>query len=537
MLPNNGSSDTKLPMELNLSESSIVNEESTQQRTKCCSVNSPQDTPMLQHDYEAVLDMIGFGRTQWIMLLVCGMLLMVLINETMGMSIITIASQCDFATSSVDKAVMNAASFVGIGLCSYVWGYLSDTTGRRTVLLYSTVGATLFSTISMFIPNYWVYVFMRFVVGLFIAGPSSTTYAYLGEFYTTRHCAVVLNYASLFVGIGMVYVPAIAWLVLTMDWSLHISENFTFRPWRVLTPFYLLPGLIATVVLTALPESPKLLLSLGKDEEALTAVNWICRRNTGKDLKQLGVEKLRAEETMEVDKKFLRSKSCYDTIKHIWLETRPLLRRPYVLNFMICCTCMSGMFFSSTGMALWFSEIQNRVSSNADGRTLTICELITQSNGDSVNNSTKPCTDHISNKSYLDSIYLGLCFIAGYALVGVIINIFGRKATIIGSMFLSAACCLALNWLTDPIAIVIFFIVFVTMPGVCVSLLGSGVVNLVPTYLRGKAVCICFLIGRAGSVFGSNIIGAMLESYCNLTFSLFSGIIFVSMLLILILPI
>ena len=63
--------------------------------------------------YEDVLALIGFGKTQWIMLLTCGLLLMLVINETMGMSIITIASQCDFNSSSMDKAIMSAAAFIG----------------------------------------------------------------------------------------------------------------------------------------------------------------------------------------------------------------------------------------------------------------------------------------------------------------------------------------------------------------------------------------------------------------------------------------
>lgn len=66
-----------------------------------------------QFAYEDVLEMIGFGKSQWIMLLTCGLLLMMVINETMGMSIITIASQCDFDLTSMDKAIMSAAAFIG----------------------------------------------------------------------------------------------------------------------------------------------------------------------------------------------------------------------------------------------------------------------------------------------------------------------------------------------------------------------------------------------------------------------------------------
>lgn len=41
---------------------------------------------------------------------------MMVINETMGMSYITIVSQCDFQTNSMDKAIMSAASFIGKSL-------------------------------------------------------------------------------------------------------------------------------------------------------------------------------------------------------------------------------------------------------------------------------------------------------------------------------------------------------------------------------------------------------------------------------------
>ncbi|XP_054081812.1 synaptic vesicle glycoprotein 2B [Zeugodacus cucurbitae] len=544
MSPHNTYCDTKLPIELDCSANSTPNVESVENapsapNTKGSAVpGASQDTQALQHDYDTVLDLIGFGCAQWVVLITSGLLLMTVINETMGMSIITIASQCDFASTSVDKAIMSAASFAGIGLFSYIWGYLSDTIGRRRVLVYATFGSCLFSVISMFMPNFWLYVFMRFMVGSCVAGPSSTTYAFLGEFHARRHCALIMNYASLFVGVGMTYVPAIGWLVLSMDWSVQLSDNFAFRPWRLLMLFNLLPGLIAGFILLVLPESPKLLLSVHKDEEALAAVNWICKRNTGKDLEQFGVKKIKAENTM-ADKGHITSKSCFETVKHIWQETRPLLQRPYVLNFLVCCVIMCGLFISSNGMGLWFTEIQNRVSMSTSENQVTICNIIADTFQDKVDltNSTKTCVDEISTRSYIDSISLGLCFVVGYLLIGGVIKLFGRKATIIGSMFLSTVCCVALFWLLDPIAIVVCLIVFLTMPGLCVSMLGSAVVDLVPTHLRGKAVCICLLLGRTSSIFGSNLIGVLLESSCELTFGLFTACVLICMLLTVTLPI
>lgn len=45
--------------------------------------------------------------------MVCGLILMAVINETMGMGIIIPAAQCDLALSSSRKGVISAVSFIG----------------------------------------------------------------------------------------------------------------------------------------------------------------------------------------------------------------------------------------------------------------------------------------------------------------------------------------------------------------------------------------------------------------------------------------
>ncbi|XP_034112880.1 synaptic vesicle glycoprotein 2B [Drosophila albomicans] len=491
------------------------------------------------HEYEEILKLIGFGRVQWIVLFASGFLLMMVINETMGMSYITIVSQCDFQTSSMDKAIMSAASFIGIFCSSYFWGYLSDSIGRRPVLIYTTFSGNIISFISIFVPNYWIYVVFRFFVGFFIAGASSTTYAYLGEFFTSRHRPLVINYASLFVGISTVYVPVVAWLVMTMDWRLEITDNFAFRPWRLLTVFYLMPGVLGTLLLLKLPESPKILISMGKTEEAFVAINWIALKNSGKELRELKVEKLKIDVIPERENGICVSNSASIVLKKMWQDTAPLLKKPHLLNFSISCTVMCGLFFSSSGMGLWYPEILNRLGSTIVEDITTVCQVIDASIDQSHLNVTNSqiCNDQISIKSYIDTITYGSALIAGYIVMGFVINRIGRKASITGGLSIAAGCAVALIWITDEIAIVVCFCLYLVLPGLCISVLSGAVVDLVPTHLRGKAVCICLMLGRTGSVFGSNIIGVLLESYCTITFGVFSGFVLVCALLTLMLPI
>lgn len=114
----------------------------------------------------------------------------------------------------------------------------------------------------------------------------------------------------MFVGVAMTYVPSVAWLVLSMNWSFEITHSFVFRPWRLLTVFNLLPGVIAVIILLYLPDSPKILMSMRKYDEAYEAVNWIAKTNTGRSLQDFKVFKLKDETPVESDKILQTSKSA-----------------------------------------------------------------------------------------------------------------------------------------------------------------------------------------------------------------------------------
>lgn len=84
----------------------------------------------------------------------------------------------------------------------------------------------------------------------------------------------------------------------------------------------------------------------------------------------------------------------------------------------------------------------------------------------------------------MDSTTFGLAYTFGYLILGLIINPLGRKLTIILALVLAAVFGILLHWLLHPIAIVVSFILFLMLPGLCVSAMSGAVVDLVPTNLR-----------------------------------------------------
>lgn len=180
-----------------------------------CGLDLEKQHPLkTEFTYEEALVSIGFGRVQLYVLIVSGICLMAVINETVGMSIISLSSLCDLETDTQKRAILSATGFIGIFLSSHMWGYLADTTGRRNVMMISVFISNVFSLLSMFASNYWTFVVLRCISNLKwnliicrISGPSACVYAYIGEFNTNKYRPVITNYASFFVGLSNIFIP------------------------------------------------------------------------------------------------------------------------------------------------------------------------------------------------------------------------------------------------------------------------------------------------------------------------------------------
>jgi hypothetical protein len=83
----------------------------------------------------------------------------------------------------------------------------------------------------------------------------------------------------------------LAFWILSYDWSFEIYEGFLFKPWRLVLLTYTIPGIIgALILLTKLRPSPKFLLSVKRDSEALETLKWIYRENTGKEFQVMAIK-------------------------------------------------------------------------------------------------------------------------------------------------------------------------------------------------------------------------------------------------------
>ena len=72
----------------------------------------------------------------------------------------------------------------------------------------------------------------------------------------------------------------LAWAILPLNFE-YVSPNFRFNSWRLYTVVCGIPSLVTAVALLFLPESPRYLLSQGREHDALQVFRKIFSINTG----------------------------------------------------------------------------------------------------------------------------------------------------------------------------------------------------------------------------------------------------------------
>ena len=134
-----------------------------------------------------------------------------------------------------------AFAIVGVGdLVASPWlGKRSDKLGYRRVVLFSLLGAGLFTIPQAFVHNIWVFLLLRFGVGLFLGGIVPTASAWIGRLFPAERRGLVyglsssasffglflgplsggviaahLGFAAVFVITGALLVACVVWVLL-----------------------------------------------------------------------------------------------------------------------------------------------------------------------------------------------------------------------------------------------------------------------------------------------------------------------------------
>lgn len=187
------------------------------------------------------------------------------------------------------------------------------------------------------------------------------------------------------------------------------------------------PGLICGLALFKLPESPKFLISSGREDETLEILKNIYSVNTGNDKETFPVSQVLKDIDIAMLPKAAIDKSnpVASLLKAMWNQTIPLFSREYIRITLLVCLIQFIIFATSNGMYMWFPDILNSVMkyeiSNPD-TSAYICDIYKKALNEIYNNSTTECITKLEIQTYTYSLLLELTYILGFVVFSLIIN-------------------------------------------------------------------------------------------------------------------
>jgi putative MFS transporter len=154
-----------------------------------------------------------------------------------------------------------ASAFVGAFVGAVLLSRLADRLGRRNAF-YLTLGVySVFSVLAAFSPNVWWLIVCRFIAGIGIGGELPLCDAYLSDILPARARGRLIGWAYT---VGFCAVPAAGFLAR----GLAPKEVAGIDGWRWMFVLGGLGAAICWVLRRMLPESPRWLEAVGRNEEA-----------------------------------------------------------------------------------------------------------------------------------------------------------------------------------------------------------------------------------------------------------------------------
>lgn len=479
-------------------------------------VNTPpvQQTVM-EADLEEALQLAGAGKYQ---LLHCTLMLATLsaaILEMIGVSFILPAAACDLDIPEKLRGILISLPNIGIILTAPFWGRASDNLGRKPVLLGSLAVSGAMAFIAAFMPNLISFAFFKLACSLFLSGATSLGYAYASEVLPRHRRDIAVLIINALVNVLTVFTPGLAWLILSYDWQYNLGL-INMRPWRLLTAVYALPMLFTAILIFAADESPKFLMTKGRESDALDVVKRIYVVNTGMPADSFCVKSLRASRKMELD---ISSSECVLDSKSRSMSALSLLQPPHLKWFALTGFLMFGLFSFLNGLFLFAPDTINKVMNNPTSSG-TVCELILQPHNSTT--SSSDCRDDMSHDTFYIMVVTTLVY--GVLITAASISPLSKKTLLVSMFLIVGAGCLIAGLSTNRI------LAGIAMSSLQITALGIGpltayVVELFPTSLRGTAVGATLMFGRVGSVAGANVAGISLNAACMITFYAFAVLV------------
>ncbi|XP_038051000.1 organic cation transporter protein-like [Patiria miniata] len=153
---------------------------------------------------------------------------------------------------------------VGMLVGSLLFGFLSDTFGRKRVLLSACLAHGVCGIVAAFVWNYPGFVTLWFLIGMFSQAYNQVQFVIVMELFPPECRTLMGSLNNMFWGLGVITLTPIAYLL---------------KDWRHMQLAISVPCLVAIPLWFVLDDSVRWLLAKGRQDEALQILNKMARWN------------------------------------------------------------------------------------------------------------------------------------------------------------------------------------------------------------------------------------------------------------------
>ncbi|KAJ8972609.1 hypothetical protein NQ314_000100 [Rhamnusium bicolor] len=184
--------------------------------------------------------------------------------------------------------------------------------------------------------------------------------------------------------VGNLVLPLLALGVLPINMNLKLGEYFVFHSWNLYLLICSLPALISSIAFIFLPESPKFLMTVGRNEKALQVFRKVYSMNTGKPedtfpIKELVEEtKINNENSNKHGGYITANRTKVQALREGWQQINPLFFPPHVTKIILVFTMQCLIMMSLNTLRLWLPQIFQAINDYQyyNNETTSLCVML-----------------------------------------------------------------------------------------------------------------------------------------------------------------
>ncbi|KAB0802061.1 hypothetical protein PPYR_04247 [Photinus pyralis] len=464
--------------------------------------------------------------------------------STTSMSYVFPIAQCDLNLTVDDKGLLNSVTYFGMLSSGFLSGFLTDTLGRKKLMIYAFIFDGFVVIMCAFSKSFTYLTIVKFFEGFIENGGFAAVIAYTSEFNSAKFRPFIPLFNGIFVNSGAVVLPLMAWIIFTDSINISTFGGFiVLRSWNLFILATAIPSLMAGFLYILLPESPKFLMTVGKNDEALKTFNKMYKCNNGSTKGEYPIKALVDEPKLQGNEKLghvTSQRSNIQALKEGFRQIAAIFYRPNCINLIMVVIIQFGLLMGNNTLRLWlpqlFAAINDR-SEVAKKEGFDLCRTLQTLIPNSTRSNGTCSVNYNNSEVYANNAICGAVAIVILLLSLPMVRLLGKKIVLCGSALGSGLCLIIIAYYGNHITVTLTLSsIHIGFNYVAFNTLLSSIVDLFPTTLRAMAVASAMAFGRFGSSVGNIIFPALLGIGCLYPFLTIGGIILVSAFLAMLLP-